>query len=194
MHPFRQTASQLALVGMCTLTLVAGCTDQSVAPASDARPAPAARLTGTKGPATPLITALVPTFVQYSSPISLAVGARLVGSAGGTFSIGPFSLTIPSGAVLLPLTLTVASTNVLFEQCSIEPTGTLFLKPVTLTYSYAGTSADPASPNYLPGGVLTGEWFDPSSSLWTPIGGTDNSTAKTFSVSLKHLSYYALAK
>ena len=194
MRSFCQKAGHITLLGLCSLTLVAGCTDHSIAPGSNVTPAPAFPIASTKGPATPITTALIPTFVQYSSPISLGLGVRLIGSAGGSVSAGHFTLTIPPGALTVPLPIVLTETNVLYEQCSIEPTGTSFKKPVTLTYSYASTSADPASPNYIAGGVLTGEWFDPSSSAWTAIGGSDDAAAKSFSASMNHLSYYALAK
>src|SRR5205823_227515 len=100
----------------------------------------------------------------------------------------PFSLFADTTITLTPSSAFVVS-------CSVEPTGLQFglNNPVTMSFDYRGTSADPLSPNYT-GDPLFALWFNSSNSSWSNIGGFDDEANKRCNVMLGHFSYYALAK
>ncbi len=155
-------------------------------------------------PATaPAASGGAPRLMQYSPEQSkqlqldgmLGTGNKELVKAGdgGTVEAGNFTLVIPEGALAQNTLISLIPTDPNTMVCDIEPSGLQFLKPVTLTFNYRGTSADPTSRNYVPGS-LVGVWMDPNISQWVGIGGTDNSKDLEFSVPLSHLSYYALSK
>lgn len=124
--------------------------------------------------------------------VTVLVSAR----SGGSLEAGDARLDIPKGALAAdtPITLSMSSSSA--AEYQIEPTGLKFLVPATLTLDYKDTSADPSSSNYesTDGPVTSIAWFDPSASVWTNIGGTDDKDHKWVCLSLSHLSYYALSK
>ena len=182
-------ASALSALGLLGVVALIGCVDSNLQ---------APTVVGANSSGKPSIvqnvTPVAVSFVRYATPITPATTIRTIGSGGGTITTTRFTLTIPAGAISAVTAISLNEVNVNQMQVQIEPTGLAFATPATLAFNYTGTSADPASPNYIPGGTLMATWFDPSTSLWTNIGGSDNSTAKTFTTSLNHLSYYALAK
>ena len=138
--------------------------------------------------------------VSYEQPksssdmrsVTVLVSAR----SGGSLEAGDARLDIPKGALAADTRITLSMSSSSAEEYQIEPTGLMFLVPVTLTLDYKDTSADPSSTNYKStgGGVTSVAWFDPSASVWTNIGGTDDTDHQWVCISLSHLSYYALSK
>lgn len=186
---FNARALALSTLGLLGVVALAGCVDSNLQAPSVIDPSSSGKPTTAQN-ATPVAVS----FVRYESPITPATTVRLIGSGGGTISTARFSLTIPAGALSTATILTLNEVNTNQMQVQLEPTGLAFASPASLQFNYTGTSADPASSNYVPGGTLAASWFDPSASSWTNIGGTDNATSKIFTVALNHLSYYALAK
>jgi hypothetical protein len=142
-------------------------------------------------------------FIQYSPQQSaqlLAGGLapkseRIKAALGGTVTNGGFTVRIPAFALPADTTVTITPTSAFVMTCDIQPSGLQFSPniPVTLAFDYRGTTADPLSPNYIPGPV-TAVWFNPSISSWMVIGGTDYPIQREFDSTLGHFSYYALAK
>ncbi len=179
-------ASALGLLGVVALV---GCVDSSLQAPSIVDASTSGKPTIAQN-ATPVAVSMV----RYATPITPMTTVRMIGAGGGTISTGRFTLTIPAGALSATTAVSLNEVSNYQMQVQIEPTGLAFSTPATLQFNYTGTSADPSSPNYIPGGSLSALWFDPSLSQWTNIGGSDNSSTKLFSTSLNHLSYYALAK
>lgn len=186
---FSSRGLAVSALGLLTVVALAGCVDSNLS-------APSVVDSNTSGKPAIVqnVTPTPVTFVRYEAPITPATAAKLIGPGGGSITTGRFTLTIPSGALSSAAVVSLNEINIDKMQVQIEPTGLAFATPATLQFNYTGTSADPASSNYVPGGALTAAWFDPSLSAWTSIGGADNSSTKVFTASLNHLSYYALAK
>ena len=190
MKPFLRFGRVILVMATATFGLVslAGCdspTDPSGQPA--AMPHLVERAPQSKGAAQG--TTLL------GSTVGLLTGTvtSLVTTLGGTLANGPYTLTIPAGALTKTTTISISEVSASVMECDCEPTGLTFQTPVTLVFNYAGTDADPSSPNYKPG-PLTCSWLDPSTSRWVSIGGVDDTTHKTFTATLSHFSYYALSK
>ena len=132
--------------------------------------------------------------IKYAVPFVASAVTATFGTAGDVIHTPRFALTVPPNALRSTTTFSLTEQNDRGMEITIEPTGLAFVVPATLTFSYAGTSGDPASPNFVADGALTAAWFDASASHWTAIGGTNDPAAKQLTVSLDHLSYYALAK
>ncbi len=188
-HTFSSRALVGSAVGLLAVVALAGCVDSNLQ-----APSVVDQNTSGKPAIVQNVTPTPITFVRYESPITPSTAAKLIGPGGGTLTTGRFTLTVPAGALSSAAVFSLNEVNVDKMQLQVEPTGLSFATPATLQFNYTGTSADPASSNYVPGGNLSAAWFDPSISSWTNIGGSDNSTSKIFTVSLNHLSYYALAK
>lgn len=176
----------LAALPILSAVWVVGCQDLTVAPAEN-------------------VVYSAPHLVQYTHSSKTTRNLELTdegsddGSGlvrarqGGHISSGNFELFVPAGALPANTVLTLVPSSEVDMACALEPTGTVFLKPVTLKFRYQETDADDDEAAYVPG-VLEAVWLDPSSSRWVGIGGTDDSDGKEFSVSLDHFSYYALSK
>jgi hypothetical protein len=112
---------------------------------------------------------------------------------GGIVSGSRYKVTVPPLALQQSTTISVReySPNVLdFE---LLPHGTQFLVPVTVDVDYAGTSLDPASPNYQ-GGLPVLLWFNPGTGIWELVPGVNDPLTKKYTVLLTHFSRYALGK
>jgi len=134
------------------------------------------------------------TYDPGSPSTTQATSAGIIkANSGGKLQTDHFTLSIPGGALAANTYMSLEEVSGSAMECRIEPTGLVFLRPVSLACKYQGTSADPSSSNYT-SGTLTGVWLDPSSSYWVSIGGADDSRKLTYTCSLAHLSYYALAK
>lgn len=134
------------------------------------------------------------TYDPNSPSTTQATSAAIIKAAsGGKLQTDHFTLSIPGGALTSNTFISIEEVSGSAMECRAEPTGLVFLKPASLIFKYQGTSADPSSPTYS-AGILTGAWLDPSSSLWVPIGGSDDTRRLQYTSLLSHLSYYALAK
>ena len=107
--------------------------------------------------------------------------SQQIGYAGGTISVGNYTLVIPEGALLQTTKITVEQ-----EVCGdwpvrLSPDGTQFAVPVTLQMD-ASSESDPGSMNV--------KWWNPSTSQWVPLGSAHSGS--TVSASLSHFSRYTL--
>ena len=75
----------------------------------------------------------------------------------------------------------------------LGPHGMMFKKPVRLCVSYAGTAADPASPDY-DGSQPQVVWYNDESGNWVPVPGVIDSQQLKIAVRLSHFSRYAVQK
>lgn len=105
-----------------------------------------------------------------------------------------YVLTFASGSLTAPqLPVTIHERNAGLIDFELGPHGSQFATPVTLSINYAGTNADPASPNYEPG-ILEFYYLNPATDIWEKIPGNNNSYQKRYTVQLTHFSQYALAQ
>lgn len=106
---------------------------------------------------------------------------QFVGSAGGTLPTAAAQLEIPEDAVTtatrFSIDVTTSSTEV---EVDCGPSSIQFAEPVILSIDRPA-NADPEDELHV-------EWFDPSTSTWVNIGGTDNGDQVV--VELNHFSKY----
>jgi len=121
-----------------------------------------------------------------------------VGSGGATSSNASVGLTVsvPSGALSTPTTITVTALQGSAVAYRFEPHGLVFAKKVTLTQKLQGTSA---GSQLLP--MLSGAYFANDADLLGNglalvseiISGLLNPLTKTFSFPIEHFSGYLVA-
>lgn len=171
----------LALAGLgCSGPLPTG-------PSADAEPTPVIACTA-ENPISP------PPGSFQANPQWYTVASKSITPLfGGTVSGSRYKATF------LPLSLAQTTTisireydpNVLdFE---LLPHGTQFLLPVTVDIDYAGTTLDPASPQYT-GGLPVLLWFNDVTGIWELVPGVNNPLTKKYTVLLSHFSRYAMGK
>ena len=186
-----------ALAAVVLFAFASGCTN------SDSPNAPLASRQVPHQSSSNMTNALPPVtadLVSYEEPKTSSemqsVTELVSAQSGGSLQAGDARLDIPKGALPADTRITLSMSSGSVAEYQIEPTGLNFLVPVTLTLKYEDTSADQSSSNYDPTGaaVASVAWFDPSASVWTNIGGTDDKGHKWVCIYLSHLSYYALSK
>lgn len=65
---------------------------------------------------------------------------QTIGPDGGTLSVGAHRLVIPAGALVEPVTITAVAPSDTVNQVRFQPQGLVFLRPASLTMSYANCS------------------------------------------------------
>jgi hypothetical protein len=116
----------------------------------------------------------------------------LIGSTGGTVTAGggKLSLTIPAGALRSDVAIAIVPLEAWPEGAiglvvDIQPSGLLFTTPATLTYRYDAAEIAGAADATLHLATAVG-------SSWIALDSTVDSTARTVTASLEHLSVYGL--
>jgi hypothetical protein len=102
-----------------------------------------------------------------------------------------YTLTFSQNALSSATTITISERDSKVVDVQLGPDGTKFGAPVTLTVNYTGTPNDPDSP-YFTGFAPKVRRFDPSTSGWTDVPGTDNPATKTYTAQLTGFSRYAM--
>lgn len=112
---------------------------------------------------------------QPASKNCLALAdAQEIGPDGGYLSAGPYSLTVPPGALSSTVTITLTQ-----EVCNewpvrLEPEGLQFTVPVTLAFDAA---SEPAPES------MTIAWWNPSTSHWVDQATSHNGTVASTQIS-----------
>ena len=104
-----------------------------------------------------------------------------VGPAGGMLSSGPYSLTIPPGALSGTVNISMLQETPGAWPIDLEPHGTQFAVPAVLTFD-AYSEADPAS--------MTVQYMNPKLNAWENWPTTHSGT--TCSALLPHFSRWKL--
>ena len=132
-----------------------------------------------------------PQLVQCPSSQSVST-IGVVGFPGGTINIGPASVVIPRGALSLPTLITVTVPASPYMEVDVRAnnfTSFLFNSPISLTIDYS--RCDPASTD----GQALSVWHidQASKALLENMGGVNDPVQRKITVSLPHLSGYAIA-
>jgi hypothetical protein len=115
---------------VCALSLASACGDRI--PTAPQPAAPSENLVGSLLHATGLLSC---SNLPYDST------TKTIGIAGGSLSVGPHTLLIPSGALSGTVTITmVLPTGLGVNAVKFKPAGLQFRKPAALTMSYANCS------------------------------------------------------
>ena len=122
------------------------------------------------------------------SPMPSVTATKTVGSAGGVIKIGPHSLAIPAGALSAPVTITATAPSGTVNRIRFQPQGLEFLRPASLTMSYANCS--------LLGVLLPKQivYTDDALNILTYLLSIDNLLAEKVTGRVNHFSNYAIAR
>jgi hypothetical protein len=100
-------------------------------------------------------------------------------------------LTFYAGAVDATTQVKIYMYDVNVLEFEFTPDGVPFGVPVRVDVRYAGTNADPDSPNY-DGSIPAFFWHNPATGLWEEVPGTNDTTDKTYVAYVEHFSRYTL--
>jgi hypothetical protein len=123
------------------------------------------------------------------TPLPYAIATRTIGSGGGTIVVGPHSLTVPTGALTAPVTITAEAPVGTVNSVRLLPEGLRFApgKPARLSLSYANCSL---AARLLPKRIAyTNELLQ----ILSYVLSVDDRSTKRVTGSLKHFSRYAVA-
>lgn len=126
-----------------------------------------------------------------SPPVSPA--SQVIGASGGTLSTadGALVIQVPAGALTSDVTLTAApitasASRAVGQTWRIEPEGTTFATPVTITFKYTDAMLKGKPPENLKIA------YQSAGASWTSLTPTLDKTAKTVSVTSSHFSDWSM--
>jgi hypothetical protein len=102
-----------------------------------------------------------------------------------------YTLVFSQGSLSNAMEISISERDSKVVDVQLGPDGVKFNAPVTLSIDYTGTPNDPDSP-YFTGFAPKVRRFDPSTSGWTDVPGTDNPATKTYTAQLTGFSRYAM--
>lgn len=121
------------------------------------------------------------------TPMAADSATVAIGPSGGTITVGPHRLTIPSGALDSTVTITAIAPSDSVNRVEFEPTGLSFRTPATLDLSYANCGVT----DLLPLHRIT--YIDANWNILDVLASLDDVLARRVSAPLHHFSDYAVA-
>jgi hypothetical protein len=122
-----------------------------------------------------------PTAVQQKAPSYCLSDGADIGPDGGSLSCGPYTLTVPAGALTYTAHLTMDQETCGQWPVRLGPEGTQFMTPVTLDFD-ASSESNPA--------VMNVAWWNPSTSEW--VDQATNHAGDVVSANISHFSRWIL--
>jgi hypothetical protein len=195
-----RSTSFRSLVLALGVLLTAACSADVAAPPTDLAPGPFGTVTGSATDATGMQFHALWWQQDLASPVSVT---KTIGVSGGVISVPETGLTVsfPAGAVTAPLAVTITA-DLRYVAYKMEPSGTQFLKDVTVTQLLAPTTLSGAP---LRSTIYAAYIADDSVSLSGTISAIEVEPSKTiFSATaptvpqaqvwiIRHFSRYMLA-
>lgn len=156
----------------------------------DAPSAPpvAAPQAGLIGDLTGVVTGTVDNLLSPLSCNTRGYGSvtKVMGNPGGSISVGPHTLTIPSGALGKSVAITMSAPKGNIIQVKFLPEGLTFNKPTSLTLSYAECGLLVLNPKVV--------YIDDNRNILETLLSLPNLLAKTVTGKVGHFSSYAVAE
>ena len=142
-------------------------------------------------PQASLLGTLTGTVDNVLSPLSCSTRGygsvtKVMGNPGGSISVGPHTLSIPSGALGKAVTITMSAPKGNIIQVKFLPEGLTFNKPTSLTLSYAECGLLVLNPKVV--------YIDDDKNILETLLSVPNLLGKTVTGSLGHFSAYAVAE
>jgi hypothetical protein len=119
------------------------------------------------------------------SPQDYAISSKVIGSKGGTISIGSHSLEIPQGALSQPVTIVAEQITGSTNSVRFGPEGLRFARPARLTLSYNNCLTVPAAKRIV--------YTDDQLKVLELLQSVDKDRSKTVTSPIDHFSRYAVA-
>jgi hypothetical protein len=170
------------LFGGATMVLL-GCRDG--APAGLEARAPALEADHTNPPAQP--TGLV-----QCNEVSSVSASATIGPAGGFLRAGPHLLTVPPGALMMPVTISAKALSDEASRVRLRPSGLQFMRPAFLTMSYAncGVQGVPLAKRI----AQTDDDDDAEDArIMAFAPSADDGASHEVTAPIRHLSYYGVS-
>jgi hypothetical protein len=121
------------------------------------------------------------------SPLPEASVTQTIGPEGGTLSVGPHRLTIPAGALAVPVTITAVAPSDTVAQVRFFPEGLTFASPASLTMSYANCDGlNLLAPKQV-------AYTTDALAILQVLTSFDDGSGQQVTASLQHFSTYAIA-
>lgn len=121
------------------------------------------------------------------------VVGSVLASPGAPASLdsGRYRLLVENGCVDTATVFTIATYDSTVLDVELGPHAKTFGRPLELTIDYAGTQADPASPDF-DGTEPRVYWYNENGGVWVPMPCTVDAEQLTVTVRLVHFSRYAV--
>ena len=130
---------------------------------------------------------LEPTGLLRCAPLPSDSVTQTIGPDGGTLYVGAHRLSVPAGALSEPVTITAVAPTDTVNQVRFQPEGLTFLRPTSLTMSYANCnilgSLVPKRIAYTSDALVILEY----------LASLDNLLSRTVTGQVQHFSTYAIA-
>ncbi len=121
------------------------------------------------------------------APLPADSVTQTIGPDGGTLSVGAHRLVVPAGALVEPVSITALAPADTVNQVHFQPEGLRFLRPASLTMSYANCDAlaslVPKRIAYTSDALVILEY----------LVSLDNLFSRTVTGQVQHFSTYAIA-
>jgi hypothetical protein len=111
---------------------------------------------------------------------------RTMGNPGGTISVGPHSLTIPSGALGKPVSITMSAPRGKYIEVQFEPHGLQFMKETDLKLSYKECGLLVLNPKVA--------YVDDDKNILEVLFSIPDLLGKTVTGKVKHFSGYLVSE
>ena len=112
---------------------------------------------------------------------------QVIGPLGGTITAGANSFTVPAGALLTPVSITMVAASDTVNRVHFEPEGLQFLQPASLTMSYANCDTFGAM---IPKNIA---WTTDLLAILDYLKSWDDHSEQTVTGQVNHFSEYAVA-
>ncbi len=131
----------------------------------------------------------LPTGLLRCSPLPYDSVTATIGPAGGTLQVGPHTLSVPSGALDAPASITAVAPSDTVNRVRLQPEGLSFQQPASLAMSDANCDLL-GIPQPLPKRIV--QTTDDLLILGF-LPSVDNLASQTVTGQLRHFSDYAVA-
>jgi len=111
---------------------------------------------------------------------------KTMGNPGGTISVGPHSLTIPSGALGKSVSITMSAPRGKHIEVQFQPEGLQFMKETSLILSYRECEVPVSSPKVA--------YVDDNKNILEVLFSAPDLIGMTVTGKLKHFSGYLVAE
>ena len=112
---------------------------------------------------------------------------QVIGPLGGTITAGANTFTVPAGALLTPVSITMVAASDTVNRVHFEPEGLQFLQPASLTMSYANCDT---FGSLIPKNIA---FTTDLLAILEILKSWDDHSAQTVTGQVNHFSEYAVA-
>ncbi len=139
------------------------------------------------GPEQSLLGGLMNATLLRCNSLSYSSSSAVIGSGGGTLTVGPHRLVVPAGALAADVTITGEVIPGSVNSVRFSPEGLTFAAPAALTMSYRNCPLAALLP------LKKVAYTDEGLSILSLLHSLDDLAAREVTGQLEHFSRYAIA-